>query len=83
MTGTTIDERNGALFYQIADILEFMPQAYDQETWGTFNEDALVEADFAAFAERWVGGQGVQYAEVCCWACRCVVWLASCGGLQR
>jgi len=27
MTGTTIDERNGALFYQIADILEFMPQA--------------------------------------------------------
>lgn len=53
MTGTTIDERNGALFYQIADILEFMPQAYDQETWGTFNEDTLVEADFAAFAERW------------------------------
>ncbi len=34
---TTIEERNSLLFFQIAEVLEFKPEQYDQATWGKFN----------------------------------------------
>ena len=33
---TTIEERNSLLFFQIAEVLEFKPEQYDQATWGKF-----------------------------------------------
>ena len=33
---TTIEERNSLLFFQIAEVLEFKPEQYDQGTWGKF-----------------------------------------------
>ena len=39
MTGiseTTIEDRNSLLFFQIAEVLEFKPEQYDQATWGKF-----------------------------------------------
>ena len=34
---TTIEERNSLLFFQIAEVLEFKPEQYDQATWGKFS----------------------------------------------
>ncbi len=33
---TTIEHRNSLLFFQIAEVLEFKPERYDQSTWGKF-----------------------------------------------
>ena len=33
---TTIEDRNSLLFFQIAEVLEFKPEQYDQATWGKF-----------------------------------------------
>ena len=33
---TTIEHRNSLLFFQIAEVLEFKPEQYDQSTWGKF-----------------------------------------------
>ncbi len=33
---TTIEHRNSLLFFQIAEVLEFKPEQYDQATWGKF-----------------------------------------------
>ena len=33
---TTIEHRNSLLFFQIAEVLEFKPEQYDQGTWGKF-----------------------------------------------
>ena len=33
---STIEERNSLLFFQIAEVLEFKPEQYDQGTWGKF-----------------------------------------------
>jgi hypothetical protein len=48
MSESKASERNVDLFFQIADILDFMPQQYDQETWGEF---APTSADAAKFIE--------------------------------
>ena len=40
MTGiseTTIEDRNSLLFFQIAEVLEFKPEQYNQSTWGRFD----------------------------------------------
>ena len=36
ITESTIEERNSLLFFQIAEVLEFKPEQYDQATWGKF-----------------------------------------------
>ena len=33
---TTIEHRNSLLFFQIAEVLEFKPEQYNQATWGRF-----------------------------------------------
>jgi hypothetical protein len=35
-TNTTAEERNTVLFLEIADVLEFWPERYNQRTWGEF-----------------------------------------------
>ena len=34
---TTIEDRNSLLFFQIAEVLEFKPEQYNQSTWGRFD----------------------------------------------
>tara|TARA_R110002110_G_scaffold217627_1_gene431556 strand:+ start:292 stop:819 length:528 start_codon:yes stop_codon:yes gene_type:complete len=36
---TTAEERNTLLFLEIADVLEFRPEEYNQRTWGEFTPD--------------------------------------------
>ncbi len=38
-TNTTAEERNTVLFLEIADVLEFSPERYNQRTWGEFTPD--------------------------------------------
>lgn len=37
MDESTVDDRNTDLFFQIADVLDFKPESYDQTTWGQFD----------------------------------------------
>ena len=34
---STVEERNSDLFFEIADVLDFYPHLYDQQTWGGFD----------------------------------------------
>ena len=38
-TNTTAEQRNTVLFLEIADVLEFWPERYNQRTWGEFTPD--------------------------------------------
>ena len=38
-TNTTAEQRNTVLFLEIADVLEFFPEQYNQRTWGEFVPD--------------------------------------------
>ena len=37
---STVEERNTDLFNEIADVLDFTPEQYDQTSWGRFAPDA-------------------------------------------
>jgi hypothetical protein len=34
---STVEQRNSDLFFEIADVLDFYPDLYDQQTWGGFD----------------------------------------------
>ena len=34
---STVEQRNSDLFFEIADVLDFYPHLYDQQTWGGFD----------------------------------------------
>jgi hypothetical protein len=34
---STVEQRNSDLFFEIADVLDFYPHLYDQQTWGRFD----------------------------------------------
>ena len=34
---STVEQRNSDLFFEIADVLDFYPYLYDQQTWGEFD----------------------------------------------
>jgi hypothetical protein len=34
---STVEQRNSDLFFEIADVLDFYPYLYDQQTWGGFD----------------------------------------------
>ena len=44
---STYQDRNTDLFFDIADVLEFFPERYNQRTWGEYTPE---EADFERFA---------------------------------
>ena len=43
------EDRNTDLFFDIADVLEFFPEQYDQRTWGDFTPG---EADYVNFEKQ-------------------------------
>ena len=34
---STVEQRNSDLFFEIADVLDFYPHLYNQQTWGGFD----------------------------------------------
>ena len=46
---STYEDRNTDLFFDIADVLEFFPEQYNQRTWGEFTPE---HADYVRFQEQ-------------------------------
>ena len=77
-THSTYEDRNTDLFFDIADVLEFFPERYDQRTWGDFTPG---EADYVRFQEQFgydtkekYGDEDVNWihADVGCGSALCV-----------
>jgi len=71
-------DRNTDLFFDVADILEFYPEEYDQHTWGEFKPE---DVDYANFEKRFGydprDGEGIDdanwiFADEGCETSKCV-----------
>jgi len=75
---STYEDRNTDLFFDIADVLEFFPEQYDQRTWGEFTPSY---ADYVNFEKQFgydtqdsYGGEDVNWihADEGCGSALCV-----------
>lgn len=78
---STVEQRNTDLFFEIADVIDFTPQFYDQTTWGEWfitdeKADALYKKLGARLYEELQNSRGwgdsVEWAAIECDTAMCV-----------
>ena len=69
---TTIEERNSLLFFQIAEVLEFKPERYDQATWGKFRIEHDDVTKMHGIADEVPNDNDARWKEVECGTALCV-----------
>ena len=69
---TTIENRNSLLFFQIAEVLEFEPERYDQGTWGKFRIEDDDVGKMRAIADNEWDENDSRWKEVECGTALCV-----------
>ena len=69
---TTIEERNSLLFFQIAEVLEFKPEQYDQGTWGKFVIEHDDVTKMHGIADEVPNDNDARWKEVECGTALCV-----------
>ena len=79
---STVEERNTDLFFEIADIIDFKPEQYAQETWGEFAPTQEDKEKFEAkFNRTPYGDDDSRWSEVDCGTKMCVAgWACSLNG---